>query len=49
MDIRHLSRRNENSFSKSDSFSLNCVEEVLRERIFLMGGDNDKFDLIEVL
>ena len=48
MDSSQFSWRNEDSPTKSDSLALNLIKEMLRERIFLMCGNNDKFDLIEV-
>lgn len=49
MNIGHLLGRDEYSFGKGDRFSCNIIKEMLRESIFLMSGNDDELDLIEVL
>jgi hypothetical protein len=45
--IGHLSRGDEESLRKSQVLSVQLVEEVVSEAIFLMCGDHDELDLLE--
>lgn len=47
VDVGHFPRGDEESISKNIRLAADLIEEVFRESIFFVGGEDDKLELVE--